>query len=198
MDARDLNAAFRLAFSGDITHSSNGIQGNGVNGFVDTNFNTLSNMTQTNSHLSVYVRNNVNSGTPYDMGNAENSFMSIRPTYLISRYSSNTAFIGIADTSYATSIASTDSRGFWVGGTNGSLAQALYKNGVSIATGTATSGMLANNNLYLAAANAAGSAGFYSNKEYCFASIGDGLSNTQATTFYNLVQSLQTTLGRQV
>jgi hypothetical protein len=34
MDARDLDAAFRLVFSGGVTHSTNGVQFGGVNGWV--------------------------------------------------------------------------------------------------------------------------------------------------------------------
>jgi len=198
MDARDLDAAFRLTFSGTITHSSNGLQGNGSNGFSDTRLNTLTNLTKTSSHLSVYVRNNSNAGQPYDIGNAADAFMGATPTYLISRYSSNAAFIGIADTSYATSIASTDSRGLWIGATNGGSTQKLYKNGVSVATGTASAGGFANNNLYIGAGNANGTASFFTDKQYAFASIGNGLTDTDATNLYNLTQALQTTLGRQV
>lgn len=198
MDARDLDAAFRLTFSGTITHSSNGLQGNGTNGFSDTRLNTLTNLTKTSSHLSVYVRNNSNAGQPYDIGNAADAFMGATPTYLISRYTSNTAFIGIADISYGTGIASTDSRGFWTGATNGGSTQKLYKNGVSVATGTASAGGFANNNLYIGAGNANGTASFFTDKQYAFASIGNGLTDTDATNLYNLTQALQTTLGRQV
>ena len=198
MDARDLDAAFRLTFSGTITHSSNGFQGNGTNGFSDTRLNTLTNLTKTSSHLSVYVRNNSNAGQPYDIGNAADAFMGATPTYLISRYTSNTAFIGIADISYGTGIASTDSRGFWTGATNGGSTQKLYKNGVSVATGTASAGGFANNNLYIGAGNANGTASFFTDKQYAFASIGNGLTDTDATNLYNLTQALQTTLGRQV
>ena len=198
MDARDLDAAYRLAFSGTITHSSNGVQGNGTNGFSDTRLNTLTNLTKTSSHLSVYVRNNSNSGQPYDIGNAADAFMGATPTYLITRYSSNTAFIGIADTSYGTGVSSTDSRGFWTGATNGGSTQKLYKNGVSVVTGTASAGGFANNNLYIGAGNANGTASFFTDKQYAFASIGNGLTDTDATNLYNLTQQLQTTLGRQV
>ncbi len=38
----------------------------------------------------------------------------------------------------------------------------------------------------------------YSTFETSFASIGDGLTDAEATAFYNAVQAYQTTLGRQV
>lgn len=39
-DPRDLNAAYRLTFSGGWTHNANGITGNGVNAYADTWNNT--------------------------------------------------------------------------------------------------------------------------------------------------------------
>ena len=39
---------------------------------------------------------------------------------------------------------------------------------------------------------------FFSSKECAFASIGDGLTDTQASNFYTAVQAFQTTLSRQV
>jgi hypothetical protein len=38
----------------------------------------------------------------------------------------------------------------------------------------------------------------WSNRQYSFASIGDGLTDTEAANFYTAVQAFQTTLGRQV
>jgi hypothetical protein len=38
----------------------------------------------------------------------------------------------------------------------------------------------------------------FSNREQAFASIGDGLTDTQASNFYTAVQAFQTTLSRQV
>jgi hypothetical protein len=199
MNSADTDAAFRILFNGTVTHTSNGVQGNGTNGFADTRLNTSTNLTKTSAHLSLYIRNNPTTfvGT-YDMGNASNIGLTTDPTYLISRYFSSVAFFGLADSSYLTTAASTNSTGFWNGATNGGTTQVFYRNGTSYATGTAGAGSFANNNLYIGAANGGGSAVFFTNREYAFSSIGDGLSSAQASTLYTLVQGLQTTLGRQV
>jgi hypothetical protein len=199
MNAADTDAAFRILFNGTVAHTANGVQGNGVNGFLDTRLNTLTNLTKTSAHLSLYIRNNpaVPIGR-YDMGNASNVDLSTNPTYLISRYNTGVAFFGIADVSYSTTAASTNSIGFWNGATNGSSAQILYRNGISYTTGNAGAGLFANNNIYIGAANGNGTLKFPTDRQYAFSSIGDGLSGAEASTFYTLVQSLQTTLGRQV
>jgi len=38
----------------------------------------------------------------------------------------------------------------------------------------------------------------FSDREYNFASIGDGLTDTEASDFYDAVQAFQTTLSRNV
>jgi len=192
------SSSFTSTFSSGWRFAGTGVKGNGNGAFMNTNLNTLSELTQINTHLSVYVRNNENAGNAYDFGNASNLGMTTNPTYLITRYPTNVAYLGIADISYSSSFASTDSRGFWVGCTNGSLAQVLYRNGSSFLTGTATAGTFANNNLYLGGANAGGNGLFFTNKEYAFASIGDGFSSTEDSNFYTAVQAFQTTLSRQV
>jgi hypothetical protein len=53
--------------------------------------------------------------------------------------------------------------------------------------------------MYLGNRNDAGTiTGTYDNKELAFASIGDGLNDTEAANFYTAVQTFQTTLGRNV
>jgi hypothetical protein len=191
------SSSFTGTFSSGWTFSSNGVEGNGSSAFFDTALNTSTNLTSTSTHLSIYVRNDSNAGAPYDLGNASNAGMTTDPTYLIARYASNTAYLGIADVDYATKSVSLDSRGFWLGGTNGSRAQIFYRNGTSVATGTG-SGNFANNNLYLGGANAGGTPLFFSDKQYALCSIGDGLSGTNQSDFYTAVQAFQTTLSRQV
>ena len=197
-NALDEDNSFRLAFSGGITHDANGMLPNGVNAFANTFLNSSTNLVKGSAHLSVYSRTNSNLGSPYDMGNSSNLAGTADPTYLITRYSSNVAIIGIADQSFATSIASTDSRGFFSGGTNGSSTQKIFKNGSIIKTGTTGVGSLANNALYISASNNAGTASLFSNKQIAFSTIGDGLSDTEASNLYTRVQAFQTTLNRQV
>ena len=191
------SSSFTGTFTSGWTFASTGVTPNGTSAFFNTALNTLTNLTTTSTHLSVYVRNNPNAGSAYDLANATNSGMTTDPTYLITRYTSSLAYLGIADVNYGTTSASLDSRGFWSGGTNGSRAQILYKNGSSIATGTG-SGSFANNNLYLGAANGGGTPVFFSDKQFAFCSIGDGLNGTQASNFYTAVQAFQVSLSRSV
>lgn len=192
------SSSFTGTFTSGWTFASTGVTPNGTSAYMDTNFNTSTNLTKTSAHLSIYSRTNSASGQPYDMANGSDSGIGTNPTYLITRYNSNKAYFGVADTSYIVEVNSFDSTGFWIGKTNGSLVQNFYRNGNLIKSGNAGSGNFANNNLYLGAANGNGNAVFFSNKQYAFASIGDGLTDTQASDFYTAVQAFQTTLSRNV
>jgi len=192
------SSSFTGTFTSGWTFASAGVTPNGTSAYMDTGFNTNNNLVKTSAHLSVYVRNNSSAGSPYDLANASNSGLTTDSTYLISRYSGNFSYFGIADPSYGTAINGTsDSRGFWCG-TRITNAQVIYHNGTSVATRTAGSTNLANNNLYLGAANGNGTATLFSDKQYAFATIGDELSAGQVSNFYTSVQTFQTSLSRQV
>jgi hypothetical protein len=193
-----VNSSFTGIFTAGWLFSSDGITPNGTSDYMDTVFNTSINLIKTSAHLSLYVRNNTASGLPYDFANAANTGMTIDSSYLITRYAGNFSYFGIADPTYGTGVnVSIDSQGFWCGSriTN---TQFFYRNGIQVGTGTAGSTNLANNNLYLGAANGNGTAVFFANKQYAFATIGESLSSIQALSFYNAVQTFQTTLSRQV
>lgn len=55
-DPRDLDAAFRLTFSGGWTHNSGGATPNGTTGYADTHLNALSNIPITGHSIGVYNR----------------------------------------------------------------------------------------------------------------------------------------------
>jgi hypothetical protein len=57
-----------------------------------------------------------------------------------------------------------------------------------------------NFNIYIGASNNQGTPSEYQRggTNYALASIGDGLTDTEAANYYTAVQTFQTTLGRQV
>jgi hypothetical protein len=78
-----------------------------------------------------------------------------------------------------------------------STAKVFHKNN-SPYVDSRVSTSLKNATLFIGALNNNGSAILRSNKEFAFASIGDGLTDTEASDFYDAVQAFQTTLSRQV
>lgn len=194
-DPRDVDAAFRLAFSGTINHTSNGIQGNGVNGFANTFVNPSANLNSFNNHLSYYSR------TDAENNNVEiGSITSVGPSFMHMhlRHPTN-LFYALLQQNDVEGVTNTSSTGFFVGNRTANNVKKHFKNGVNLGTTTTTSTSVLNNyNIYISALNATGTTSNYSTKECAFSSIGDGLTDTEATNYYTLVQQFQTTLGRSI
>jgi hypothetical protein len=75
-----------------------------------------------------------------------------------------------------------------------------WRNSTKVATGTNTALSRPNLNIFLANMNFNGvpNSGLYGKRECAFASIGDGLTDTDASNLYTAVQAFNTTQGRQV
>jgi hypothetical protein len=189
----DTDAAFRLVFSGGNTHSITGWLPNGTNGFGDTKVNAFNNLSLNSMHLSVYSRTNI-SGDKRDIGaqaNTEGSAMILNLGGLT--YYKINSTIG----NYLT-VANSDTRGLFVSNRTASNVLNGWKNGTKVGTGTNASTSLLNAPIYVGAIWENSSASYFANREYAFASIGDGLTDTEAANFYTAVQAFQTALNRNI
>ena len=190
----DSDAAFRLVFNGGWTHSATGATPNGTNGWADTKL-TPNAMAQNSAHMSIYNRLD-SAANMTDMGcttapSSGNDFQ------LISRFTGNLNYstlntnivLGFVNTSSIglktiTRTSSTE-MGFFNNTTKTTITQAsVAPNTIPIAIGARN---LNNTSREL-----------YSNRPCAFASIGDGLTDTEAANLYTRVQAFQTALSRQV
>jgi hypothetical protein len=198
MDARDLDAAFRLTFNGGWTHASTGSTPNGVNAFAETYLQPSVSLSQNSTHISYYSRTNrsLDYGVPigsYDNINNGQLFVSARRSgnNMVARINTPT-FIGDTYTGI------TDSKGFYIGNRTISSYSKLFRNGTSLGNGSVVSSALTTRNLNIGALNTPFGASTYDDEELAIASIGDGLSDTEAANFYTAVQAFQTTLLRNI
>lgn len=193
-DPRDLNAAFRLTFNGGGTHSATGYLPNGTNGFANTFCNQSVNTPISNNHISVYLRTNT-AGTFYDCGITNNTTHSIMQ-FQIRTIANNLTY---ENGSQIVQGSNSDSRGMYIGTSTSSTSAKVFRNlGLFSTSSTPQTRSPFNNNIFLSASNWNNSGINYSNRELAFASIGDGLTDTEAANLYTAVQAYQTTLGRQV
>jgi hypothetical protein len=189
----DTNAAFRLVFSGGMTHSSTGIAFGGVNGFANTFLTPSVNLTLNTTHLSYYSRTNVNL-TQIEIGCFDNT----GAYTIIEARTANISYF-LTNTSTISGVADTNSAAFYIGNRTGSFVTNGFRNNVKIFNPTTASSFRPANNIFIGAANNASSAAqYFTTKECAFASIGDGLTDAEAANFYTAVQAYQTTLSRQV
>jgi hypothetical protein len=197
-DPRDLDAAFRLSFLGGWTHSANGALPNGTNAYANTFFNPVAQgLTSSNSHLSYYARTQA---TTLDAAEIAN-FSSATQAFVLQARSSSSLNRFFYTLSFAASrVVTVAPIGFINGSAIANTRRDLYLNGISVANNTSTdTGTLGNYSLYIAAGNLNNALiGSYSNAQCALASIGNGLSDTEAANLYTAVQNFQTTLNRQV
>jgi hypothetical protein len=201
----DTDAAYRLVFNGGWTHSATGALPNGSNAFANTALTPRSNLTSMNNHLSYYSRTNNTTGTVYDNGCSDQLSGILGQSFIATfnhRINTPKAFIQCLDAN-AASGTETNSLGLIMASRTSSTSLKLYRNSILKGTNTtSTSILLPNILMTLGALNNRTDYGmletYYGNKECAFASIGDGLTDAEALTFYNAVQAFQTTLNRQV
>jgi hypothetical protein len=187
MDSRDLDIAFRLRLNGGITHTNNGILFGGVNGYANTFIQPSSVLSLNNTHVSIYSRTN-NSTQVFDIQ------CTATPSLDIAMWGGTTFYNVNQPLNYST-YSDGSTLGFRLINRTSSANEKLFKNNSLVATvnnaSTALSpGVIDIGRYYMG--------GYYSNREYAFISIGNGLTDSEASTFYNLVQAMQTALSRQV
>ena len=215
--------SYTLTFNGGWVHNSDGITGNGTNTYANTfltpnTFNTSypggaafpGDLWAVSSSMHVYSKTDGASGC--DMGSyTEGSRQSI----LFAKYTpSNATVFNIGFN--GTAIFQPTASGFFGGTTLGTTrynnqgnivpgspsgSNGVYKNGVKISgfdTDPFGSFPVTQQPLYIGANNEDGGPGLYTNRNYAFASIGNGLTQNEMATYYTIVQNFQTSLNRQV
>ena len=208
-DPRDLNEAFRLVFTGGWTHTSTGALPNGSNGYANTYLVPSNNfpISQYDAHISLYSRTNIEAPTTNWLSGSigvDDDYNSA--AYFILNVNSKTTRIvqgrtlGNQWTTYSGPL--DDSRGFFIINKQNNTTLKLKKNDTLLSSNTtlSTAQYRPAQNFYIGAVNGSQSySGLnYDNKEYGFISIGNGLTDTEASAFYTAVQKYQTSLGRQV
>ena len=198
-------ANYKLTFSGGWAHSSTGALSNGTTGYADTQLSPSLVLSVNNAHTSIYVNNNPVAYTSHPSFGCMDVTNNTKTFYTNLVYSNNYySFIGDekGSATYGVTYNNTDSKGFYLASRTSSTMLKGYKNAVLKATNTLqNTGTLPTPNYYYGGVNN-GTAGLlsltYNNYSHAFASIGDSLSDTDASNFYISVQKFQTTLGRHV
>lgn len=192
---------FNLTFATGWTHSNTGMTPNGAT-YADTFFICDNNLTYGSVSISFYSRTNT-IGNYSDIGSYGLPINNYKSYTLQCRNTGDLARSGIYDGNGTVDWATfftLDSRGFFIANRQSTTNNRLIKNGIL--------GNINNINInystyinpypsYIGATNNNGAIQF-SNRECAFASIGNGLTDAEASSFYTAVQTYQTTLGRQV
>jgi hypothetical protein len=187
----DTNAAFRLTFSTGWTFSSGGMTPNGTSAFANTNFIPLNQYFDSSScHISYYSRTDNNSNC--DMGCntvSAGTYIYIKQTN-VTAIRNNTSGAGTE-----TNTSNTSGTGFYINNRTSLTVQKIIKN-TTITSFSVNATTRPNVNMYIGALN--NPILDYGNKQCAFASIGNGLTDTEASNFYTRVNILMTYFGINV
>jgi hypothetical protein len=188
---------FKGIFSGSWTYASTGVTGNGINTYMDTGID-ISTLSQNSIHGSVYngktnlweekflfgVYTNATNGL------SANNYPNLTP---------QNGFIGSVNdlaSDYTVDIANTGGV-YLINRPSSTIKQHWIRNTktqYTRASVTPTAGF----NLILGANNNGGTITGFNTQENRLFTVGDGLTDTEASNLYTAVQRFQTTLGRQV
>ena len=189
---KDVNT-FRGIFNGGWTFTSNGIQGNGIDNYMDTGFVSSIEVALNSHAFGVYVPNNYSSDSycqelgafgPGDYG-----------TILYSNFSGG-SYNRIHSNEWNGIYSA--GNGFIVSSRTASNVTRNYLNGIFKVQDTQASTLASPYSYYIGARGNNSSGIFFSPKLISFAMMSDGLNDTEAFNLYTAVQRFQTTLGRQV
>lgn len=188
------SSSYTGIFTSGWTFTNNGVLPNGTSAYMNTGLNASTQLTNNNSHLSIYSRTQDTSKSGLDISgiNSTNHFA------LTAYYAALGTGLSIQyfyPTDSATGYASS-TQGHFVSTRISSVSNSLYRNANILGTATNTnSTVLPNINMYLGSNTQPSE---YQNRQYALATIGDGLTNAQVSNFYTAVQTFQTSLSRQV
>jgi hypothetical protein len=151
------------------------------------------NLSETSTTISIYSRTN-NTKATHDIG--ARNFGYTNALGILANYNSTT-YNAWGD--YLSSTSGVNTAAYFIQTKNSTTAK-LFRNTTNILTATRTLLALPTTNVIVGAAQDAtpGTYSAFSDRQYAFASIGDGLTDTQASNLYTAVQAFQTTLSRNV
>jgi hypothetical protein len=200
------SASFTGTFTSGWTFASTGVTPNGTSAYMDSNLNPTTNLTFNSIHLSYYSRTDTATSSRSEIGVLDNTItylpliaLQIKRTEasVLNRFVSLAYSFVSPDSINSENL---DSRGYYLLTRTASNSFKQFKNSIQQGATVTTNGQSTapNKTFYIGALNEGLNAGAFSNRECALASIGDGLTDTQASNFYTAVQAFQTTLSRNV
>jgi hypothetical protein len=195
-------AQYQITWNGTVTHNANGITGDGTSGYGNLNFNPSA-ITNTNSvHICVYSRSNSLTTNACEFG-SENAAGA--------QAWSATLFDSSAGNGTNFNMQGVNLNGFVIGSSLGLNTATRYGTGGNVFRNKYTGPFLPptlspgtpsatpnTNNFYILAKNANGTATNFSPRNLAYFSVGSGLTPYDLISYYDAIQELQTSFGRQV
>lgn len=207
INARSSVGLSDIVFNGGWTHGISGMTANGTNGWGRTLQRPDLVFGTGGSHLSISVNAQGAGDRIYDMGANLSDAALTQQINISAKRSSGTGNNSLFDAGNynggngrVQTTTATTANGITIGSARAATDRILYRNGFTMATQTANEALIYTaNDIYIGAQNAGGvGPQYYSDNRYSFATIGSGLTNTEIVNLTNIINTYQTSLGRNI
>lgn len=183
-DPRDLDAAYRLTFTGGFTHSGTGCKGNGTDAWANP-YIVGTDLDDNSAHLSFYSRTSISNNAEVDIGSISGDSLYLQINFSNEAYFENPSL-------HAANLGTT---GLFLG-TKVSVSESnLYRNENLLATSASSA---ANPATAINIFRSGGIESEYSTKDCPWASIGSGVSSVIYALMEADIEEFQTSLNRNV
>jgi hypothetical protein len=187
---------YQLSFSSGWTHSANGMTPNGTSAYADT-FLTARGLLGVNStHISYYSRTNIYGNNTQQIEMGTNTIANTDNLYLTYDFANN-SYYGVNQFGDSTMSRLGNTLGCLILNRTSSTEIERYFNGTRTFTAVSSTNT-PNTSIIFGAIRNAGIVGLFSSKQCSFATIGDGLTSTQAGQLNTIIATFQTSLSRNV
>lgn len=184
-------ATYTLTFNGTWTHSANGAFPNGSTGYATTGFTPSSVMTANNTSLFYFSRTDANNNSVV-LGSTVSATQQLR----IQARNAGSVFTAHYDATNQPTGAITDSLGLITTSKIASNDAAVFKGKYLVNRSTTCAGTLPNIQIYIGAANAAGTATNFTTRGTTFCGIAQGLTPTEVASLNAIAENYNYLLNR--
>jgi hypothetical protein len=195
------SSSFTGTFSSGWTFASTGATPNGSSAYMDTALTPSTGLSSINNvHISMYSRTQNSSVSGHNMGVDSGAIDALNLSQYFAAVSVK-LFMNGAYPNNSAEFNQTNTKGLAIGSATSSTSRKLFFNGTLLNTDTNTQAGVLPNVTLLVGSGRSGPTGLpalFTPHENSFSSIGDGLTDTQASNLYTAVQAFQTTLSRNV
>lgn len=195
-DPRDLDAAFRLAFTGGFTHQPTGILPDGSSGWADTKFTPSTNLSGTSSvSLGYYSRTN-DTGNRMAFSNSSGNRLFLYLNFTAGDLTIFDCYGTVGG--FRASTTGIDTLGLLIGSRTTTSDSRLYKNGIQVGASQSTLNGVSPSTGTINMFRQASPSSLFSNCECAFGFIGDGLTSGEVLILNTIVETFQDSLSRGV
>lgn len=194
-----LDKTFDITWNGGLTHDVSGTTGNGSNGYGNTHITNDVCFSANSKNISFgYYQNSlftpIKNESPIGAMNSNYNWVQVyndatNSNWRVGAFLSPGVYVHSGDTS-----------GNYIGSRTGTTGEVVYRNGVQIITKAGDDGNPTPNTpeWYVLNMNNGGTpfSGYYSKQRFSFHFACEGLSNSEITTLDGIINTFQTSLGR--